>query len=133
VDPSRVIASKPFSDSLAISQLTASPSSRATEMGEKLCFSLPVVSKPFQSYIKKARVLREGVSLKWNDVLLSNSLKASKKVADLAVNKVSVAEPPGIKGAKPPVKKGFSERGFSTLAQIFQPLPLCLGRSSMDR
>jgi hypothetical protein len=112
VDPSRVIASKPFSASLAVSQLTASPSSGATEMGEKLCFSPSVVSKPFQSYIRKARVLREGVSLKWNDVLLSDSLKASKKVADLAVNKVSVAEPPAIKGAEPPVKKGFLRKGF---------------------
>jgi hypothetical protein len=40
------------------------PSSGETELGEKLHSSFPVVSKPFQSYIKQARVLREGVSLK---------------------------------------------------------------------
>jgi hypothetical protein len=37
-------------------------------------------------------------------VLLSDSLKASKMVADLAVNKVSVAEPP--------VKTGILKKGF---------------------
>jgi hypothetical protein len=47
VDPSRVTASKPFGASLAVSQLTASPSAGATELGEKLRSSPPVVSKPF--------------------------------------------------------------------------------------
>jgi hypothetical protein len=69
-------------------------------------------SKPFQSYIKKARILREGVSLKWNDVLLSDSLKASKLVVDLAVNKVVVAEPPTKKVADSPVKTGILRKGF---------------------
>jgi len=78
VDPNRVTAFKPFSASLAVSQLTASPSSGVTELGEKLRYSPQMISKPFQSYIRKARVLREGVSLKLNDVLLSDSLKASK-------------------------------------------------------
>jgi len=81
-------------------------------LGEKLRFSFPVVSKPFQSYIKKARVLREGVSLKWNNVLLSNSLKASKMVDDLAVNKVSIAEPPTKKVAEPPMKTSILRKGF---------------------
>jgi hypothetical protein len=112
VDPSRVTASKPLGASLAISQLTASPSSGATELGEKLRSSPLVVSKPFQSYIRKARVLKEGVSLKWNDVLLSDSLKASKMVADLAVNKASVAEPLAKKVVEPPVKKDFLRKGF---------------------
>jgi hypothetical protein len=101
VDPSRVTASKPFGAFLAVSQLTASPSAGVTELGEKLRSSPPVVSKPFQSYIRKARVLSKGVSLKWNDVLLSDSLKASKMVADLAVNKASVAEPPAKKVVEP--------------------------------
>jgi hypothetical protein len=101
VDPSRVTASKPFGASLAVSQLTASPSTGATELGEKLRSSPPVVSKPFQRYIRKVRVLREGVSWKWNDVLVSNSLKASKMVA----------EPPAKKVAEPLVKD-FLRKGF---------------------
>jgi hypothetical protein len=60
VDPSRVIASKPSGASLVVSQLTASPSAGATKLGEKLRSSPPVVSKPFQSYIRKARVLGKG-------------------------------------------------------------------------
>jgi hypothetical protein len=112
VDPSRVTASKPFGASLAVSQLTASPSAGATELGEKLRSSPPVVSKPFQRYIRKAMVLREGVSWKWNDVLLSDSLKASKMVADLAVNKALVVEPPAKKVSEPPVKKDFLRKGF---------------------
>jgi hypothetical protein len=71
-----------------------------------------VVSKPFHSYIKKARVLREGVSLKWNEVLLSDSLKASKMVADLAVNKVSAVKTPTKKVAELPVKTGILKKGF---------------------
>jgi hypothetical protein len=47
VDPSRDTASKPFGASLAVPQLTASPSAGAIELGEKLHSSPPVVSKPF--------------------------------------------------------------------------------------
>jgi hypothetical protein len=111
VDPSWVTSSKPFGASLAVSQLTASPSAGATELGEKLRSSPPVVSKPFQRYFRKARVLGERVSWKWNDVLLSDSLKASKMVADLAVNKVLVVEPPVKKVVEPPVKD-FLRKGF---------------------
>jgi hypothetical protein len=115
---------KSFGASLAVSQLTASPSAGATELGEKLRSSPPVVSKPFQRYIRKARVIRERVSWKWNDVLLSDSLKASKMVADLAIKKASIAETLAKKVAEP-------ERGFSTLARFCQPLPLRHGRSLM--
>jgi hypothetical protein len=130
VDPSRVTASKPFGASLAVSQLTTSPFIGVTELGEKLRSSPPVVSKPFQSYIRKARVLRKGVSLKWNDVLLSDSLKASKMVADLAVNKALVAEPLTKKVVEPPVKD-FLRKGFLNPRPVLQPLPLRLGRSLM--
>jgi hypothetical protein len=102
----------PDGASWTVSQLTTPPSIGATELGEKLRSSFPVVSKPFRSYIKKARILREGVSLKWNDVLLSDSLKASKLVADLAVNKVVVAEPPTKKVADSLVKTGILRKGF---------------------
>jgi len=102
----------PDGASRTVSQLTTPPSIGATKLGEKLRSSFPVVSKSFQSYIKKARILREGVSLKWNDVLLSDSLKASKLVADLAVNKVAVAEPPTKKVVESPVKTGILRKGF---------------------
>jgi hypothetical protein len=102
----------PVGASVAVSQLTSPPSIGATELGEKLSSSFPVVSKPFHSYIKKARVLREGVSLKWNEVLLSDSLKASKTVADLAVNKVSAVETPTKKVAELPVKTGILKKRF---------------------
>jgi hypothetical protein len=117
----------PDSASLAVSQLTTPPSFGATDLGEKLRSSFLVVSKPFQSYIKKARVLREGVSLKWNDVLLSDFLKASKMVADLAVNKVSVAEPLAKKVANPPVKTGNLRKGF------LNPRPVMLATPASPR
>jgi len=93
-------------------------------LGEKLRSSPPVVSKPFQRYIRKVRVLRERVSWKWNDVLLSDSLKASKMVADLAVKKASVAETPTKKVAEPPVKEDFLSKGF------LNPLPVLPTTSS---
>jgi len=45
-------------------------------------------------------------------VLLSDSLKALKLVADLAVNKVAVAEPPTKKVAESLVKTGILRKGF---------------------
>jgi hypothetical protein len=126
VDTSRVTASKSFGASLAVSQLTASPSA-GTELGEKLRSSPPVVSKPFQRYIRKARVLRERVSWKWNDVLLSDSLKASKMVTDLAVKKASVAETPAKKVSEPPVNKDFLRKGF------LKPRPVLPTTSSSPR
>jgi hypothetical protein len=37
-----------------------------------------VVSKPFQCYYRRVKELREGQSVKWNDVLFSDSLEAAK-------------------------------------------------------
>jgi len=44
-------------------------------------------------------------------VLLSDSLKASEMVADLAANKASIAEPLAKKVVEPPVKD-FLRKGF---------------------
>jgi hypothetical protein len=60
-------------------------------------------------------------------VLLSDSLKASKMVADLAVNKASVAKPPVKKVAEPPVKKDFLRKGF------LNPRPVLPTTSSSPR
>jgi hypothetical protein len=56
------------------------PLSGAAELGEKIRSSLPVLfnSKPFRHYYRRARELRAGHSVKWNDRLLSDSLEASK-------------------------------------------------------
>jgi hypothetical protein len=56
------------------------PISGAAELGEKIRSSLPVLfnSKPFRHYYWRARELRAGHSVKWNDRLLSDSLEASK-------------------------------------------------------
>jgi hypothetical protein len=59
-------------------------------------------SKPFRHYYRRARELREGHSMKWNDGFLSNSLEASKTAAELPLKKV----------AEPPVKKDFLRKGF---------------------
>jgi hypothetical protein len=81
-------------------------------LGEKLRSSLPVVvSKPFQCYYRRAKELREGHSMIWNDELFSNSLEAMKMFAGCAVKKVTVVELLEKKATEPPVKQGL-KRGF---------------------
>jgi hypothetical protein len=76
----------------------------AAMLGEKLRFSLPVVvSKPFQRYCRRAKVLKEGQSVKWNEELFSNSLEAAKMTVGCSVKKVTAAEPPMKQG----LRKGF--------------------------
>jgi hypothetical protein len=55
-------------------------SSGAAELGEKLRSPLPVLqsTKPFQSYYRRAKELSKEHSVKWNEVLLADSLVASK-------------------------------------------------------
>jgi len=77
---------------------------RAAVLDEKLRSPLPVVvSKPFQSYYKRAKVLREGQSVKWNEELFSDSLEATKMTVGCPVKKVTAAEPPVKQG----LRKGF--------------------------
>lgn len=75
---------------------TAPPSlAGGAVLGEKLRSPLPmVVSKPSQCYYRRAKKLREGQSLKWNDVLLSDSLEAVKMSVGYADKRVTGAEPP---------------------------------------
>jgi hypothetical protein len=99
---------------LQIPQPGFAPSSlaRAVGLGEKLRSSLPVVvSKPFQCYYRRAKELREGHSMKWNDELFSDSLEAMKMFAGCAVKMVTIAEPPVKKVTEPLVKQGL-RRGF---------------------
>jgi hypothetical protein len=59
---------------------------------------------------RRARELREGPSVKWNDVLLADSIEASKKTVGF-INKDMVAEPP-VKNYSVSAKKGFLRKGF---------------------
>jgi hypothetical protein len=61
------------------------------------------ISKPFEQYYWRARKLREGHSVKWNDGLLSDSQEPLKMTVGF-VNKDTVAEPP--------MKKGMFRKGF---------------------
>jgi hypothetical protein len=86
--------------------------SGASKLGVKIRSSPPLLHiKPFQHYIRRARELRVGHSVKWNDGLLSDSMEASKLSASLVVNKVLTAEPPAIKVVKSPVKQGMLRKG----------------------
>jgi hypothetical protein len=81
--------------------------SRASELGEKIRSSLPTLqsTEPFQRYYWKARDLREGQSVKWNEGMLADSLVASKTPICFAKKEVA---------AMPPVKNyaGFLQKGF---------------------
>jgi hypothetical protein len=89
------------------------PLSGVADLGEKIRSSLPLLynSKPFQHYYRRARELREGHSVKWNEGLLSDSLEATKMAFGF-VFKNTVAELPLKKVVEPPVKKGLLRMGF---------------------
>jgi hypothetical protein len=99
---SSVFVAAPFKDAYTPPTLSG-----AAELGERIRFSLPVLQllKPFQRYYRRARELREGHSVKWNDVLLVDSLEASKKAED------TIPEPP-VKNFAVSVKQGFLTKGF---------------------
>jgi hypothetical protein len=102
----------------------------AAFLGEKLYSPLPVVvSKPFQYYYRRAKKLREWHNVKWNDVLLSDSPEAVKMSIGYVDKRVTGAEPPAEKAAKPPamkksvtpVKNGLFRKGFLNLPSISVP------------
>jgi len=82
------------------------------ELGKKIRSSLPAIqsTKPFQSYYRKARDLREGHSVKWNEGLLADSLAASK--TPICSAKKEVAAVPPLKNSVGSAKKGFLRKGF---------------------
>jgi hypothetical protein len=88
------------------------PLARAAELGEKIRSSLPVlhISKPFQRYYRKDRELREGHSVQWNEVLLADSLAASKTPVYITNKETVAASPTKISAGS--VKKGFLREGF---------------------
>jgi hypothetical protein len=114
---------------LQIPKPCSAPSSLAgaAVLGEKLRSPLPVVvSKHFQSYYRRAKKLREEQYVKWNDMLLFDSLEAAKMSVGNVDKRVTVAEPPAEKVAKPlamkktktPMNQGLFRKGFLNLPLI---------------
>jgi hypothetical protein len=95
--------------------------SRAAKLGEKIRSSFPALqsTKPCQRYYRKARDLRKGHSVKWNEGLLADSLATSKTPICSAKNEV-VAVPP-VKNSAGSAKKGFLRNGF------LNPCPAAIG------
>jgi hypothetical protein len=130
--PAGMLARSVSSGSSCSSELpvldAAASLSGASKLGVKIRSSPPLLHiKPFQHYIRRARELRVGHSVKWNDGLLSDSMEASKLSASLAVNKILTAEPPAIKVVKSPVKQGMLRKGF------LNPRPIKSGPSALPR
>jgi hypothetical protein len=73
--------------------------------------------KSFQSYYWKARDLKEGHSVKWNEGLFADSLAASK--TSICSAKMEVAAVPPLKNSVGSAKKGFLRKG------VPQPSPGC--------
>jgi hypothetical protein len=111
--------------------LSVTPSLAGADiLGEKLRSPLPVVvSKPFQGYYRRAKKLREKHSVKWNDELLSDSLEGVKMSVGYVDKRVTGAEPPAEKAAKPcatkksvtQVNQGLFRKGFLNLSPISVP------------
>jgi hypothetical protein len=98
--------------------------SGASVLGEKIRSSPPLLHiHHFQHYYRRARELRVGHSVKWNDGLLSDSLEASKLSMGLVLNKVTGAVPLAKKKTKPPVKQGLFMKGFLNLPPIVSVPP----------
>jgi hypothetical protein len=108
----------------------------AAALGEKPRYPLPmVVSKPFQCYYRRAKELREGHSVKWNDALFFDSLKATKLSVGYTNKRATVVKPPAKKVAVPPamkktettpVKQVFFRKGFLNLPPIVSVSPALL-------
>jgi len=63
-----------------------------------------VVSKPYQCYYRRVKVLREGQSVKWNEEVFFDYLEVTKMTVGCSVKKVTSAKPPMKKAVEPPVK-----------------------------
>jgi hypothetical protein len=100
--------------------------SRASELGKKIRSSpSPLLqSRPFQQYYRRARDLRVGHSVVWNDGFLSNSLEASKLSAGPALFKDTGGEFHAKKKTETPAKQGLFRKGFLNLPPIVSVPPV---------
>jgi hypothetical protein len=104
--------------------------SGASELRKKIRSSpSPLLhSRPFQHYFRRARELRAGHSVLWNDGFLSDSLEASKLSAELVLFKDTSGEFHAKKNTEIPAKKGLFRKGFLNLPPIVFVPPFCRGR-----
>jgi hypothetical protein len=83
-------------------------------------------SRPFQQYFRRARELRAGHSVVWNDGLLADSLEASKLSAEPVLLKVTGGEACAKKKTEFPAKKGLFRKGFLNLPPSVPVPPVVL-------
>jgi len=100
--------------------------SGASELGKKIRSSpSPLLqSCPFQQYFRRARELRAGHSVLWNDGFLSDSLEASKLSAEPVLFKDMGGEFHANKKTESPAKKGIFRKGFLNLPPIVSVPPV---------
>jgi hypothetical protein len=97
-------------------------------LGKKVrSFPSPLMpSRPFQQYFRRARELRAGRSVVWNDGLLADSLEASKLSAEPVLLKVTGGEACAKKKTEFPAKKGLFRKGFLNLPPSVPVPPVVL-------
>jgi hypothetical protein len=100
--------------------------SGASELGKKIRSSPShlLQSRPFQQYFRRARELRAGHYVLWNDGFLSDSLEASKLSAEPVLFKDTGGEFHAKKKTEIPAKKGLFRKGFLNLPPIVSVLPV---------
>jgi hypothetical protein len=100
--------------------------SGASELGKKLRSSpSPLLqSRPFKQYYRKAREIRVGQTMVWNDGLLSDSLVASKLSAEPVFFKEMGGEFHAKKKTQTPAKQGLFRNGFLNLPLIVSVPPV---------
>jgi len=105
----------------------------ASELGKKIRSSpSPLLqSHPFQHYYRRARELRVGRSMLWNDGFLSDSLEASKLSVGPALYKDTGGEFHVKKKTESPAKQSLFRKGFLNLPLIVS-VPPVLPREVMD-
>jgi len=99
--------------------------SGASELGKKIRSSPShlLQSRPFQQYFRRARELRAGHYVLWNDGFLSDSLEASKLSAEPVLFKDTGGEFHAKKKTETPAKKGLFRKGFLNLPPIVSVPP----------
>jgi len=100
--------------------------SGAFELGKKLRSSpSPLLqSRPFKQYYRRAREIRAGQTLVWNDGLLSDSLVASKLSAEPGLYKETGGEFHAKNKTQTPAKQGLFRKGFLNLPPIVSVPPV---------
>jgi hypothetical protein len=122
------------SGSLSGEKLSGFPSlSGATELGKKLQSSSSpfLLSSPFKYYYRRAREIRAGQKVVWNDGLLADSLVASKLSADPIPFKETGGESRAKKKIQTPANQGLFKKGFLNLPPIVS-VPHVLPREVKD-